>query len=81
VELGRGRKLADVLGEMHSVAEGVRSSGPVLALAREAGVDLPICEQVVAVLEGCSTPRDAVATLLGRAPTDELHGIRPPSDS
>jgi glycerol-3-phosphate dehydrogenase (NAD(P)+) len=81
VELGRGRKLADVLGEMHSVAEGVRSSGPVLALAREAGVDLPICEQVVAVLEGCSTPRDAVAALLGRAPTDELHGIRPAGDS
>jgi glycerol-3-phosphate dehydrogenase (NAD(P)+) len=76
VELGRGRKLADILGEMHSVAEGVRSGGPVLALAQQAGVDLPICEQVVAVLDGCSTPTEAVAALLGRAPTDELHGIR-----
>jgi glycerol-3-phosphate dehydrogenase (NAD(P)+) len=76
VELGRGRQLADVLGEMHSVAEGVRSGGPVLALARQAGVDLPICEQVVAVLEGGSTPREAVAALLGRAPTEELRGIR-----
>jgi glycerol-3-phosphate dehydrogenase (NAD(P)+) len=76
VELGRGRKLADILGEMHSVAEGVRSGGPVLALAQKAGVDLPICEQVVAVLDGCSTPREAVAALLGRAPTEELRGIR-----
>jgi glycerol-3-phosphate dehydrogenase (NAD(P)+) len=79
-ELGRGRNLADVLGEMHSVAEGVRSGGPVLALARQADVDLPICEQVVAVLEDCSTPREAVAALLGRAPTEELHGIRSPID-
>ena len=76
VELGRGRKLPDILGEMHSVAEGVRSGGPVLALAEKAGVDLPICQQVVAVLDGCSTPREAVAALLGRAPTEELHGIR-----
>jgi glycerol-3-phosphate dehydrogenase (NAD(P)+) len=80
VELGRGRKLADILGEMHSVAEGVRSGGPVLALAQQAGVDLPICEQVVAVLEGRSTPSEVVTALLGRAPTEELHGIRSASD-
>jgi glycerol-3-phosphate dehydrogenase (NAD(P)+) len=79
-ELGRGRNLADVLSEMHSVAEGVRSSGPVLALARQAAVDLPICEQVVAVLEGRSTSREAVAALLGRAPTEELRGIRSAGD-
>ena len=37
---------------MTSVAEGVRSCGPVLALGRRAGVELPICEQVGLVLEG-----------------------------
>jgi glycerol-3-phosphate dehydrogenase (NAD(P)+) len=74
-ELGQGHQLADILGSMHSVAEGVRSSRPVLALAARAGVDLPICEQVVAVLQGDETPDQAVAALLGRAPTKELHGI------
>ena len=76
-ELGRGRQLADVLGAMHSVAEGVRSCEPVLALGRRAGVELPICEQVGEVLAGRCQPREAVEILLRRGPTAELHGIAP----
>jgi glycerol-3-phosphate dehydrogenase (NAD(P)+) len=76
VELGRGRDLSTVLGEMHAVAEGVRSCEPVLALAARHGVELPICEQVGAVLSGTSTVAGAVRDLLGRETGFELHGIR-----
>jgi glycerol-3-phosphate dehydrogenase (NAD(P)+) len=75
VELGGGRRLTDILAGMRSVAEGVGSSRPVLALASQVGIDLPICEQVVAVLEGRSGPQEAVEALLRRDPMPELHGI------
>jgi glycerol-3-phosphate dehydrogenase (NAD(P)+) len=74
-ELGRGRPLADIVSEMRSVAEGVRSCGPVLALGRRAGIELPICEQVGEVLDGRTRPREALDTLLHRDATSELHGI------
>jgi glycerol-3-phosphate dehydrogenase (NAD(P)+) len=76
VELGRGRDLGSVLGEMHAVAEGVRSCEPLLALASEHGVELPICEQVGAVLSSTSSVTEAVRNLLGRETGFELHGIR-----
>jgi glycerol-3-phosphate dehydrogenase (NAD(P)+) len=74
-ELGRGRPLDEVIGSMRAVAEGVRSCGPVLALARRAGVELPICEQVGAVLDGSTSAEDAVRALLGRGAKPEMQGI------
>lgn len=74
-ELGRGRSLEEVLAGMRSVAEGVRSCGPILELARRAGIELPICEQVGEVLAGHQTAGEAVAALLGREAKPELHGI------
>ena len=58
--LGRGRPLADVLGEMTMVAEGVRSTRAVLDRAAAAGVEMPIAEEVQAVLDGARTPAAAV---------------------
>ncbi len=75
VELGHGRAVADILDGLRSVAEGVRSARPVLALAGRVGVALPICEQVVAVLDGRCSPSNAVSALLRREPKPELHGI------
>jgi glycerol-3-phosphate dehydrogenase (NAD(P)+) len=75
VELGRGRPLDGILGEMRSVAEGVRSCSPVLALAERVAVELPICEQVGAVLAGTTTVERAVDDLLRRDAGFELHGI------
>ncbi len=46
IELGKGRSLAEILEGMKMVAEGVGTAGALLALAREAGVELPITEQV-----------------------------------
>jgi len=74
-ELGRGRSLTEILSGVRSVAEGVRSCRPLLTLATKVGVELPICEQVDAVLGGRSLPAEAVATLLQRDPKAELHGI------
>jgi glycerol-3-phosphate dehydrogenase (NAD(P)+) len=75
--LGRGRPLAEVLGEMTMVAEGVRSTAAVLDRAAAAGVEMPIAEQVQAVLDGAATPAAAVASLMMREAKSELDGIGP----
>jgi glycerol-3-phosphate dehydrogenase (NAD(P)+) len=74
--LGRGRSLDDVLGGMTMVAEGVRSTAAVLARAAAAGVEMPIAEQVQAVLDGTRTPEAAVSSLMLREAKSELDGIR-----
>lgn len=73
--LGRGRPLADVLAEMTMVAEGVRSTAAVLDRAAAAGVEMPIAEQVQAVLDGARTPAAAVASLMMREAKSELEGL------
>lgn len=66
IELGKGRSLSDVLGEMIMVAEGVATAPALRALAREAGVELPITEQVVAILQGTTSPQDAIRGIMDR---------------
>ncbi|MGH8999844.1 MAG: NAD(P)H-dependent glycerol-3-phosphate dehydrogenase, partial [Acidimicrobiia bacterium] len=74
--LGRGDALSHILSEMHMVAEGVRSTESVLALARRVGVEMPIAEQVDAVLAARTAPVDAVRNLMLRQAKAELDGIR-----
>lgn len=74
MELGRGRRLADVLGESHMVAEGVRTTGAALELGARHGVELPITAQMAAVLAGEISPRDAVESLMGRPQRAEVEG-------
>lgn len=76
-ELGRGRSLDDIVADMHMVAEGVKTARVVLELATRHGVEMPIAEQVAAVLDGTTTARDAVPALMQRLAKPELHGIRP----
>jgi glycerol-3-phosphate dehydrogenase (NAD(P)+) len=66
VELGRGKSLDEVLGSMHMVAEGVKTARPLVELARSAGVEMPIAEQVAAIVSGTSTPQAALAALMDR---------------
>lgn len=75
-ELGRGRKLEDIVGEMNMVAEGVKTSRAALALARREGVDVPIVEHVVKVLYEGVAPGDMVLSLMLRSAKPELHGIQ-----
>jgi glycerol-3-phosphate dehydrogenase (NAD(P)+) len=66
-EIGRGRRLADVLLEMPEVAEGARTCLAVPTLASQVGVEAPIAEAVVSVLYENVPPRDAVLRLMTRA--------------
>jgi glycerol-3-phosphate dehydrogenase (NAD(P)+) len=64
--LGEGRTLGDVVGGMHMVAEGVKTAGPLVGLARANGVEMPIAEQVAAIVAGRCSPPEALMALMGR---------------
>lgn len=66
-QVGKGRRLADILAELPEVAEGARTSLAVPRLAAAAGVEAPIAEAVVSVLYGGVPPRAAVEGLMTRA--------------
>ncbi len=58
-QLGKGRKLADILAEMHMVAEGVNTATVALELAERHGLDLPICRMIDKVVKGEMEPVDS----------------------
>ena len=66
VELGKGRELREILGATRMVAEGVGSAAATLELARRAGVEMPITEQVHAVLTAGRASRDGIRELMER---------------
>jgi glycerol-3-phosphate dehydrogenase (NAD(P)+) len=66
IELGKGRSLAEILEGMKMVAEGVGTASALLALARDAGIELPITEQVAAILDDGRSPRDAIRNIMDR---------------
>ena len=74
IELGRGRAIADILADMKMVAEGVASSVAVLNLAARYGVEMPICEQVVAVCHRGATAVEVLDALMGRDSKSEVSG-------
>jgi glycerol-3-phosphate dehydrogenase (NAD(P)+) len=66
IELARGRALDAIVGGMRMVAEGVGTAPALLALAAEAGVELPISEQVDAILHKGKAPAEAIRNILDR---------------
>jgi glycerol-3-phosphate dehydrogenase (NAD(P)+) len=64
--LGRGETLEQVLGEMVMVAEGVNTARAARDLGRAQGVELPITEQVCALLFEGRSPREALHALMTR---------------
>jgi glycerol-3-phosphate dehydrogenase (NAD(P)+) len=64
--LGRGKPLAEILADMHMVAEGVGTAQTALSLAERYGVDLPICTEIHKVVTGRQQAADA------------YFGLRPP---
>jgi glycerol-3-phosphate dehydrogenase (NAD(P)+) len=67
VELGRGRKLAEILASLNGkVAEGVLSTTAALGLASRYGVEMPITQQMDAILHQDRSPRDAIRELMSR---------------
>ena len=70
-QLGRGRKLDEILVEMNMVAEGVKTAETVVNLARQYGVDMPICSTINEVIMGSSNATDAYRGLLRGRPGHE----------
>ena len=66
LRLGQGERIQDVLAGMTTVAEGVHSCRSVFRLAQHRGVEMPIVEQVHALLYANKSPRHVVAALLAR---------------
>jgi glycerol-3-phosphate dehydrogenase (NAD(P)+) len=66
MELAKGRGLTEIITGMTGVAEGVDTAKPLLALAREHKVELPITMQVEAILRGDQHPRAAIREIMER---------------
>jgi glycerol-3-phosphate dehydrogenase (NAD(P)+) len=75
VELGKGRALDDIVAEMRMVAEGVKTTAAVLELAGRLGLEMPIAEQVGAVLYEGRSASEIVKRLMLRSAKPEQHGI------
>jgi glycerol-3-phosphate dehydrogenase (NAD(P)+) len=75
-EIARGRPLAEVEAGTPMIAEGVRTVSSALALARKAGIAMPICREVGAVLFDGKPAEEALYALLSREPRPEDEGAR-----
>ena len=69
--LAAGKSLAEVLGGLGHVAEGVLCASAVDCLANRLGVEMPITAMMGEVLAGTLAPKDAVKKLMGRDPKAE----------
>lgn len=67
VELGKGRKLAEIMESLNGqVVEGVMTTRATLGLARKVGVEMPIAEQMYAILEHGQDAGEAIRALMNR---------------
>jgi glycerol-3-phosphate dehydrogenase (NAD(P)+) len=71
VELGRGRRIADIIAEMDQVAEGVKTSKVVMELSAAHNIEMPISREVYRVCHEGSTARQAFRGLLKTASRSE----------
>ena len=72
--LAQGKSLDDAVQSLGHVAEGVYCARTVVQRARHLGVDMPIAQSVVSLLDGESTARQVVQALMMRDPTTETAG-------
>jgi glycerol-3-phosphate dehydrogenase (NAD(P)+) len=67
MELAEGKSLSQIVGSMRMVAEGVETCDAAVALGEKFNVDLPITQQMHAVLKGTTTPQAALRELMDRS--------------
>lgn len=72
LKIGQGMSLESILKETEEVAEGVQTTPAIVALGAKHGVELPIAEQVKAILYRDKAPLVAVEKLMGREPRAEV---------
>ena len=75
-ELGKGRKLDDIIASMNMVAEGVKSCAGILAMAGRVSCDMPIASRVGKVLYEGADVKEMVDSLLTREAEPEFMGIQ-----
>jgi glycerol-3-phosphate dehydrogenase (NAD(P)+) len=74
-QIGQGKKLDEIISEMRMVAEGVKTTRSVYNLSKKLGVDLPICNEVYAVLFEDLSVKETVQRLMNRSLKHELDGV------
>jgi glycerol-3-phosphate dehydrogenase (NAD(P)+) len=74
-QLGKGRTIEEIISEMNMVAEGVKTSRAVVGLASSVNVEMPIAEEITAVIDGKQTVAEALQRLMERDAGHELEGI------
>jgi glycerol-3-phosphate dehydrogenase (NAD(P)+) len=69
--LGKGESLQDIMGGMKQVAEGIWNARAARDLAKEQGIEMPITEEVCAIVEDGKNPKQALQDLMNRDPKAE----------
>jgi len=72
-ELGKGRTLVEITNGMNEVAEGIKTSRAVKSLAEKVGIEMPITNEVCAVLYEGKSAREAVKELMKRPLRSEMN--------
>lgn len=75
LQIGQGKKLEEIISDMRMVAEGVKTTRSVYNLSRKLGVDLPICNEIYAVLFEDLSVEETVQRLMSRSLKHELDGV------
>jgi glycerol-3-phosphate dehydrogenase (NAD(P)+) len=66
IELAKGRTLSEIIDNMRMIAEGVGTTSPLLALACKHHINMPITEQVDAILHAGKSPKEAIREIMER---------------
>jgi glycerol-3-phosphate dehydrogenase (NAD(P)+) len=74
-EIARGRTVEEITTQLGMVAEGTKSAQSVVEIAHQHGVEVPVAEEVAAVVRGERTAQQAYRGLGKVRPTSELHGV------
>jgi glycerol-3-phosphate dehydrogenase (NAD(P)+) len=74
-ELARGRTVEEITSQLGMVAEGTKSAQSVVEIAHQHGVQVPVAEEVAAVVRGERTAEQAYRGLGKVRPTSEIHGV------
>jgi len=69
--LGQGEEIQQALNDIGQVVEGVKTAEEVCRLGRRHGIELPISEVVLEIVQGNLTPHEGVRSLLSREQTSE----------
>lgn len=71
IQMGRGRRLQEIVESTQSVAEGVKTTGATVELAKVRKVEMPITEQVYRILQNKTSPQNAIRDLMDRSLRNE----------